>query len=313
MFQTKPQIAIDLVDRALRNGVRVAYWTCDELYGRDGAFLDALDTRNQAFVAEIPNDMRVWTKPPQVVHHATRKRPGRPKQTPYVAAVPARCEVRSLLKHSSRFHQQTWQRYLIKETNKGPEVWEVKHLTVWRNTSAGLPSNRQTLIVTRSLRTGEIKYFLSNRVVGENGVTLRGLLRVAFGRWAIEACFRLAKEELGLDHFEVRSWHCIHRHFFVTGLSFLLCSRIRQDLDPGRTQELTVEQVRRSLNTWLQHHDLPPPLRDEKFQQELDQQRYYQHRNAQAQRSHTQTRRELYKQLGVHVDQIKTCIPIDES
>lgn len=301
------------MDRALSNGVRVAYWTCDELYGRDGAFLDALEARKQAFVAEIPSDMRVWTKPPQVVHHATRKRPGRPKQTPYVAAAPARCEVRNLLKHSSRFHQQTWQRYLMKETNKGPEVWEVKHLTVWRNTSAGLPSTRQTLIVARSIRTGEIKYFISNRVMGENGVTLRGLLRVAFGRWAIEACFRLAKEELGLDHFEVRSWHCIHRHYFVTGLSFLLCSRIRQDLDPGGTPELTVEQVRRSLNIWLQHHDLPPPLRDEKFQQELDQQRYYQHRNAQAQRSHTKTRRELYTQLGVHVDQIKTCIPINES
>ena len=302
-----------MVDRALSNGVRVAYWTCDELYGRDGAFLDALETRRQAFVAEIPSDMRVWTKQPQVVYHATRRGPGRPKQTPHLASGPARCQVRNLRKHSSKFHQQAWQRYLIKDTHTGPEVWEIKHLTVWRNTSHNLPRLRHILIIARSVRTGEMKYFLSHRVIGENGVTLRGLLRVAFGRWAIEACFRLAQEELGLDHFEVRSWHSIHRHYFVTGLSFLLCSRIRQDLDPGGTQELTVEQVRRSLNTWLPHHDLPPPLRHKKFPQDLDQQHYHQHRNAQAQRSHTKTRIELYQQLGVHVDQIKSCIPIDKS
>ena len=43
-FQTKPQIALGLIDRALSNGLQVAAWTFDELYGRDSKFLDALDT-----------------------------------------------------------------------------------------------------------------------------------------------------------------------------------------------------------------------------------------------------------------------------
>ena len=138
-------------------------------------------------------------------------------------------------------------------------------------------------------------------------MTLRGLLRVAFGRWVIEAEFRFSKEELGLDHLEVRSWRCIHRHLHVTALSFLLCSRIRQTLDKGGTRKLTVEQVRRDFNCWLQFHRSPKHP-DEAFQKELNKQRYYQHRNAQAKESHTKTRRMLYLKLGIDVDKIKSCI-----
>jgi len=55
------------------------------------------------------------------------------------------------------------------------------------------------LIVARNVLTGEVKYFLSNRVPGERNpitgqwITLRWLLRVAFGRWSIESCFREGK------------------------------------------------------------------------------------------------------------------------
>lgn len=299
-FQTKTQIAIDLIDRALSNGVCVAWWTFDEFYGRDSKVLDGLEARHQRYVCEIPRNTRVWTTKPDINPQDAITCQGLPKQTP--------CEVRNLLKYSSKFHSQTWQKYRIKDTRKGPEVWKIKHLTVWRQTHEHLPSKRQTLIIARNERTGETKFFLANAVVGENGVTLRGLLRVAFGRWAIEAEFRVSKEELGMDHFEARGWRCIHRHYFVTGLSFLLCSRIRLSLDKDGNRELTVEQVRRSIDCWLQYSDLPPEIRDDKFQKELDTQHYHQQRNAQAAKSHTKTRIAMYLKLGIDVDKIKSCI-----
>lgn len=300
---------MDLIDRALENGVRVAAWTFDELYGRDSKFLDALTKRKQAFVAEIPSDTRVWTDRPNVIrtHHAKRRK-GRRRKVPRTADRPRACQVRNLVKHSAKFRGQSWQRYRIKDTQKGPEVWEVKCLKVWRKTADKLPSTQQTLIVARNVRTGEMKFFLSNQVVGRDAVTLRWLLRVAFGRWSIEACFRVAKKELGMDHFEVRGWRCIHRHYYVTGLSSLLCSRIRQSLDRDRTGELTVEQVRRSLTAYLHNRHLPPELRDEAFEKELQEQSYYQQRIDQATRSHTKTRIRLYQRLGIDVDTIKTCI-----
>jgi len=297
-----------MLDRALSNGIRMAWWTFDELYGRDSKFLDALHERKQSFVAEIPCNTRVWTAKPPVIVDEVNAGVGRPPKTPRIADHTKPNEVRNLLNHSSKFYLQSWQKYRIKNTHKGPEVWKIKHLTVWRQTSEQLPSIRHTLIVARNVRTNETKFFLANGVVGENAVTLRGLLRVAFGRWAIEAEFRVAKKELGMDHFEVRGWRCIHRHYYVTGLSFLLCSRIRQSLDKNDCGRLTVEQVRRSINTWLQYHDLPRELRDEKFQKELKKQRYHQNRNAMAKASHTKTRFERYLSLDIHVEKIKSCV-----
>ena len=308
-FQTKPQIALDLMDRASGHGIQVTAWTFDEFYGRDSKFLDAVNERKQAFVAEIPSDTRVWTAKPKV-----RRRPpakagkGRPKNVSGVARKPPSCEVRNLIKYSSKFQEQSWQPYRIKDTESGPEVWEVKWLRVWRKTETKLPSKQQTLIVARNVRTGEVKYFLSNRVAGRGGVTLCWLLQVAFSRWSIESCFRIAKEELGMDQFQVRGWRCIHRHYYVTALSFLFCSRIRQRLDGNQARGLTVEQVRRAVNAYLAHHHLPPALRDQAFEKELDDQRYHQERNAQAKKSHTKTRIQFYRDRAIDVDKIKSCI-----
>lgn len=299
-----------LIDRAVHNGIQVAAWTFDELYGRDSKFLDGLHDREQAYVAEIPSDTRVWTTRPDVIRKPSPKTSQRRrKKTPRVARKRPACEVRNLVKYSSKFQKQSWQRYRIKDTGHGPEVWEVKWLRVWRKTADRLPSRQQTLIVARNVRTGEMKFFLSNQVVGRDGTTLRWLLRVAFSRWTIEACFRVAKEELGMDHFEVRGWRCIHRHYYVTALSYLFCSRIRQSLDKDQTGALTVDQVRRSVNAYLAHHHLPPVLRDAAFQKERSGQQYYQHRDAQAEKSHTKTRIKFYLKLGIDVDKIKSCIP----
>ena len=239
-FRTKPQIALEQVDRALGNGICVSAWTFDEFYGRDRKFLDGLEARSQAFVGEIPSDFHGWTQKPTVLRTGPKKpaKRGRKKRFPRVARRRPSCEVRNLLKYSPVFREQSWQRYRIKDSNRGPVVWEVKWAVLWRKNAAGLPTRRHCLIVARNVLSGEVKYFLSNRVPGERNpvtgqsVTLRRLLRVAFGRWSIESCFREGKEELGLDHYEVRGWRCVHRHFYVTQLSHLFCANatgVRRD------------------------------------------------------------------------------------
>ncbi len=152
--------------------------------------------------------------------------------------------------------KQKPQRYRIKETHKGPEVWEIRWETCWRKTHNGKLVSRQcTLIVACNVETGEVKYFISNRVPGRDGRSLRALLRVAFSRAQVEGCFREAKEELGMDHFECRGWRCIHRHLYVTILSGQFCARVRQKLSPSELvtsgELLTVEQVRRAANVFI--------------------------------------------------------------
>lgn len=317
-FRTKPQIAVELIDRALANGVCVSAWTFDELYGRDGKFLDAVEERGQAFVAEIPVDFHGWVRKPQILHEGPENTGrGRPKGYPRLAAGCHSSEVRNLAKYSPTFRRQSWQRYRVKDTDKGPEVWEVKWAVFRRKGDDGLPTRRHCLIVARNVLTGEVKYFLANRVPGERNpvtgeyVTLRWLLRVAFGRWSIESCFREGKEELGMDHYEVRGWRCVHRHFYVTQLSHLFCARVRWEYDnssDAQVDRLSVEQVRSAMNTWLETVDLPPAVRRQRFAEELEKQRYYQRRNRQARVSHTQTRRDRLAALGIDVDRIRSCL-----
>ena len=300
-------------------GVAVSIWGCGQseepqpesaVEEPRTRVLDGMEQRGQTFVAEVPVDFHGWLQKPTILRIPAKntKKQGRRKNYPRVARRRPSSEVRNLLKYSPVFQEQRWQRYRIKDTQSGPEVWEIKWLRVWRKTENDLPSKQQTLIVARNVRTEEVKYFLSNRVVGRDGTTPRWLLRVAFGRWSIEACFRTAKEELGMDHFQVRGWRCIHRHYYLTALSSLFCSRLRQRLDRDNTRCLTVEQVRHAVNAYLSHQHLPAPLRDAQFERELSHLTYHQDRNAQAKKSHTKTRIQFYHDLGIDVDTIKSCV-----
>jgi hypothetical protein len=133
VFRTKPQIALDLIDRALANGVRVQAWTFDENYGRDPAFLDGLDQRGQLFVGEVPTNFHGWARKPRVLRSGRTGRRGRRKQYPRLAARDRRAsEVRNLVRYSPVFRTKKWQRYRIKDTERGPEVWEVKWAAAWR-------------------------------------------------------------------------------------------------------------------------------------------------------------------------------------
>jgi SRSO17 transposase len=314
VFRTKPQIALELIDHALANGVRVQAWTFDEGYGRDTAFLDGLEQRGQVFVGEAPTNFHGWLEKPRVLRRGRSRRRGRKKQYPRLAARDRRCsEVQNLARYSPVFRKQKWQRYRIKDTQHGPEVWEVKWAKFWRKEGDGLPGRRHCLIVARNVLTNEVKYFVANRVPGERGVSLRRLLRVAFGRWSVESCFRQAKEELGLDHYEVRGWRCLHRHFYLTQLTHLFCARMRQKFDDAARRDdslehLTMEQVRRAMNAWLETA-LGRMTKEARWQRELAKQQYYQRRQAQAQRSHVKTRKARLRSLGIDADRIKSCIP----
>jgi len=243
-YRKKTRIALDEIARALANGVRVAAWTFDEHYGRDGEFLDGLQALGQNYVGEIPVNFTGWLREPQVLHRATpqeMRKPGRRRKYPRLArkALPA-SEVGNLFKYSPVFQDQPWQIFHIKDGEKGPIVWEVKHATFYRKTRDGLPSQAHCLIVARNvLDREEVKFFLCNMLPSTPGITIEWLLRVGFSRNPIEQCFRQAKSDLGIDHFEVRGWRCIHRHFYISQLSHLFCSRVQQELQTKKKRSTT--------------------------------------------------------------------------
>ena len=149
-----------MIRHALTKGLKVRAWTFDELYGRDSKFLDGLDDLGEGYVAEIPADTELWTSKPNLTRRqpVKREKRGRKRNTPRIIRGRPACEVRNLIRYSSKFQKQDWQRYRIKDTDKGPEVWEVKWLRVWRKTQDKLPSRQQTLIVARNVRQVDDNY-----------------------------------------------------------------------------------------------------------------------------------------------------------
>ena len=267
-------------------------------------------------MGEVPVDFHGWVREPKVVQEKPKNAggQGRPWKYPRLASGYHSSEVRTLSRHSPVFHKQAWKRFRIKDSDKGPEVWEVKWAAFWRKGEDGLPGWQHTLIVARNVLSGEVKYFVANRVPGDEGVTLEWLLWVAFGRWSVERCFRAGKDELGMDHYQVRGWRCVHRHYYITQLSQLFCARVRRQYaeENGNTEErLTIEQVRGATNAWIAAAAMTPGARREHYQAELDNIDYHQRRNRQARESHTKTRVAQLLQLGINVDQLPVCQPDD--
>jgi len=230
VYRPKTEIALELYDRAVANGIHFAWLTFDEWYGVKPAFLQALDSRDQKFVGEVHKDFSAWTKPPRVTKRPYRRGGrGRPRRTPrLVAGGPKPMTVGDMLSYHAPLRDQEWVRYRIKDGEKGPMVWEAKSIPIYPKNEDGLPQRTYRLVVARNvLVPDEVKYFVSNAPLA---TSLPTLLLVAFSRWRVERCFEDEKGELGLDHYEGRKYQGLKRHMILTSVSHLFLAKVHEDL-----------------------------------------------------------------------------------
>jgi SRSO17 transposase len=235
LYRPKSEIALALYDRARAHGIEFEWLTFDEWYGAKPQLLRALEHRGQRYVAEIPKSVRAWIDRPRVTTRPFRRRGrGRPKKTPRrVARSRKALRVEDLVKY--RLREVPWEQWRLKDTEKGPMVWEVKHALVYLQDENGLPSGPYHLVAARDVaHPEEIKYFLAS-APPETPVST--LLRVAFSRWRIERCFEDQKGELGLDHYEGRRYLGLKRHLAITAVSYLFLARTRQELAGKKTRD----------------------------------------------------------------------------
>jgi SRSO17 transposase len=229
VYRPKWKIALELYDRAHRKGVVFDWLTCDEGYGGKPEFLRELEARRQVFVAEVPTTFTGWIQEPRVTQRPFRRGRGRGRKTPrLVSGSRPAIAVENMLKYSPELRDQPGVRYRVKDGEKGPLVWEVKHIRITVKDENGLPGMRLHLVVARNvLDPKEIKFFVSNAAPDTRVQTL---LLVAFSRWRVERCFEDQKQEVGLDQWEGRRWLGLKRHLILTSVSYLFLARVRQEL-----------------------------------------------------------------------------------
>ncbi len=228
--QAKWRTSLDQYDRARANGVTFDYLTFDEWYGGKPEYVRELSARGQRYVGEVPRSFVGWLKAPRIVTRSFhRGRRGRGRAVPRLAVGSASARsVDYFLNWSPEFKDEPWTRWRVKDTQKGPQVWETKHAPLTIKDARGLPGETLHLIVARNVcDTSELKFFVSN---APPDTPVSELLHVAFSRWRVERCFEDQKTELGFDHFEGRSYLGLKRHQAITALSHLFLSEVQQDL-----------------------------------------------------------------------------------
>jgi SRSO17 transposase len=235
-FQTEPQLALEMLGGLVERAAVPFRWVVvDEHYGMIPAFLDGVAAVGKWYFAEVPASTKVWAGEPEVEPSGPGPL-GRPrKHRRVVAGTPPAEEVRQI---AARLPVRAWRRCTIKEGSKGPIEADFACVRVTR-ARRGHPGLAGWLVLRRSMgEKREVKYFLSNAPVACPPATL---VRVSGLRWPVETALEEAKGELGMDHYETRTWRGWHHHMTQTLLAHHFLVRLRLQLkkspgvDPGPT------------------------------------------------------------------------------
>src|ERR1700742_693338 len=199
-LKTKPALALEIVQRARRNGMRFAWVTADGTYGQDRALLRDLEDAGETFVVDAHRDQRVFLEEPQ--RRDRQRRNSQDKTTDrqdlrvddWVARQPA----------------TAWQEVWVRHSSQGELRVEALRRRVWLLEAKAAEARCWQLVVTREVGSPEtIKYSLTNAPERTSLSRLAYMQRQSY--W-IERAFQEAKNEAGMDEYQARSWQAWHHH-----------------------------------------------------------------------------------------------------
>jgi SRSO17 transposase len=210
-FATKPPLARQLIERVHEAGLPCAWVVADSVYGNDGGLRLWLEARQQPYVLAVSSQYRIFD--------------GRQIQwaADLVEALLARAWKKLSAGRGTKGERlYEWACYAIRPVDEGRQRW---------------------LLARRSLKDrSDRAYYV---VSGPKATTLEEMVRVAGTRWAIEESLQIAKDDLGLDQYEVRSWQGWHRHVTLVMLvqAYLTVLRAQEAAqDPRPTPKASADK-----------------------------------------------------------------------
>lgn len=230
-YRTKPELAIEEIDRVIAAGVRFGCVLADAGYGLSASFRQSLSVRDLCWAVGIPRHQKVYPADVQLIFPIAGR--GRPR----VRHVP---DVKSCAAHAmladAKWRQISWLR-----GTKGRLT--ARFAAVRVRIADGAPQRigtagaqhmpgEEVWLVGEHRSNGERKYYLSNLPASTPIKEVAGAIKA---RWICEQAHQQLNEELGLDHFERRSWMGLHRHTLMTMMAyaFLQTRRLAQPVRLG--------------------------------------------------------------------------------
>ncbi|MFZ0044774.1 MAG: IS701 family transposase [Streptosporangiaceae bacterium] len=179
-FATKPELARQMIERAIGAGMPFGWVAADEAYGQNTPLRDWLEEQHVSYVLAVPKSFTAATAA------------GKLRADELAALVPA----------------AGWQQLSCGDGAKGPRFYD------WALIATTSPDHH--LLVRRPVTGGELAFFTCHAPAG---TSLADLVKVAGARWAVEECFQAAKNETGLDHYQVRRYDAWYRHATLSMLA----------------------------------------------------------------------------------------------
>ena len=218
-FQTKPQIALNLINRVLDTGLFPAKWIgCDATFGSDLNFLNSLPKQLHYF-AGIRSNTQVFLEKPEVGLPPYKGIGPKPKKMTVLPGQPEPQKVSKI----ARSKNILWTSVILAEGAKGPIIAEVMALRVYLSRD-GLPQDDPCWLFIRRNQDGQKKYAISN---APENIPFSELCYASTMRWPIEQCFEEGKSHLGMGDYEHRSWPAWHRHMMYVFLALHFLLRLR--------------------------------------------------------------------------------------
>lgn len=215
--RSKPEIALVEIDRAMAANVRFGCVLADAGYGLSAPFRQGLTARGLSWAVGIPRHLKVYPVDVQLIWPVTKVR-GKPRKhhVPNILSIAAEQMLASAKWKTVSWRSGTKGRLKARFAALRVRTAEVPPQRIWDKGQQHLPGDEAWLIGEQRA-SGEIKYYLANLPAATD---LRTLAATIKARWICEQAHQQLKEELGLDHFEGRSWQGLHRHALMTMIAY---------------------------------------------------------------------------------------------
>ena len=215
-FMTKNEIAALLIRKTVERGLfQAKYVGFDSAFGNDGSFRDNLP-EGLVYFADIQSSQKVFARRPEMILPDCRGGRARRQSIPVPDGEPV--TVKALVE----MDDTPWTEVVLGIGSKGPFIALDKRLRVVESRD-GKPGKDVWLYV-RELENGALKYSLCNESMDASFEAVRA---PAIMRWSIEQSFKECKDNLGMDHYEVRSWTGWRRHMLMTLITHLFVNKVR--------------------------------------------------------------------------------------
>ena len=213
--RTKPEVALAEIDRVIAAGVRFGCVVADAGYGLSARFRQGLTARKLSWAVGIPRHVKVYPADVQMIRPVARR--GRPPQRiPDTLSVAAEDVLTTAKWQNISWRTGTKGKLRARFAAVRVRVADGSLQRIKDKTHQHLPGE-QAWLIGEHRASGERKYYLANLPAKTD---LRTLAATIKARWVCEQAHQQLKEELGLDHFEGRSWQGLHRHALMTMIAY---------------------------------------------------------------------------------------------